>query len=475
MHPDSPRPPKLRLAVVGGGISGLAAAHRLHELSPEAELVLLEAGDRLGGVLQTVRRDEFLIERSADNFITNLPWATDLCRRIGFEPQLLETNPALRRAFVVRRGRLRQVPQGFLLMVPKELGAIATTPILSPWGKLRLACEYFVPRGEEVVDESVAAFARRRLGREAYERLVEPLVGGIYTANAEQLSLAAALPQFRDMERSHGSLIRAARAGMRKTDTLDSGARYSLFVAPRDGMSSLVEALAARLPTESVRLGTAVESIHRTAAGQWTLMLAEGEPLVCDAVVLATPAHHAARLVSGVDRELAALLGGIEYASSAVVALAYRREQITWPLAGFGFVVPCIERRRILAGSFASLKFPGRAPQDSVLVRVFVGGAHQPELVDLPDDELYRIVQEELADLIGARGAPHLTLATRWPHAMPQYHVGHGERVTQIQARVQALPGLALAGSAYRGVGIPQCIHSGESAAAQVLQEVTAR
>ena len=463
------RPAKRCIAIIGGGISGLTAAHRLGELDSAVEVVLLEASNRLGGVLQTVRRDGFLIERSADNFITTLPAAVELCRRIGFADQLLETNESLRRALVVRTGKLYEVPQGFVLMAPKQLGPIATTPLLSLLGKLRVAWEYFVRPGGEQGDESVASFARRRLGREAFERLVEPLVGGIYTADAEKLSLAAALPQFREMERKHGGLIRAAHAEQATQPAArdDSGARYSMFAAPRDGMSSLVDAIAARLPTESIRLSTPVREIRRD--GRWRLSLNDGAVLDCDGLVLATPAPECGRLLAAVDPALAELLAGIEQASSAVVALGYRREQIAGPLKGFGFVVPAAERRRILAGSFASLKFPGRAPDGSVLVRVFLGGALQPRLAEAPEEELIAIAREELSQLIGARGEPQLALTTRWPATMPQYHVGHLDRLSQIDARLQTLPGLALAGNAYRGVGIPQCIQSGERAAEQLL------
>lgn len=467
-------PKKRRVAVIGGGISGLAAAHRLVEQMPDVQLTLLEASDQLGGVLQTVRRDGYLIEQAADNFITNLPWGVELCRRVGLGDQLLETNDALRRAFVVRRGQLHEVPRGFVLMAPKQLGSIVTTPILSPLGKLRLAYEYFVPR-EAHDDESVAAFVRRRLGKETFERLVEPLVGGIYTADSERLSLAAALPQFREMEQKHGGLIRATRAEAKQQHAAarqESGARYSMFMAPRDGMQSLVQAVAQRLPAGSIRLATPVTTLRRTAQGSWQIVLQNGETLDCDAVILAMPAPRAGELLREADTELAASLASIEYASSAVVTLAYRRDQIAKPLEGFGFVVPAIEKRRILAGSFASLKFPGRAPEDQVLVRVFIGGALQPELVTRSDDELEQIAHKELAELIGAEGTPAVSLVTRWIEKMPQYHIGHLQRIEQIESRTAQLAGLALAGNAYRGVGIPQCIRSGEAAAQAIFAQL---
>ncbi len=243
-----------RVAVIGGGIAGLAAAHRLIELAPNCRLTLLEAGPRLGGVLSTVHRDGFQVEQSADNFITTIPWGVELCRRLGLRDQLIQTNPAFRRTFVVRRGRLYRLPDGFLMMAPTRLWPLAVTPILSPLGKLRAAWEYFIRPKTDDADESMAAFVRRRLGREAFDRLVEPLVGAVYAADMEKLSVQSTLPRFRDMERQHGSLIRAMRAQRkhRRNAPSESGARYSMFVTLRDGLGSLVDALAARLPEGSV-------------------------------------------------------------------------------------------------------------------------------------------------------------------------------------------------------------------------------
>ena len=265
-------PPNVRLprrvAVIGGGISGLAAAHRLTELDPAIEIVLFEAADRLGGVLQTSRRDGYLLDHSADSFITNLPWALDLCRRIGLADELIHTSETGRRALVVHRGKLYPVPEGFTLMAAAKIWPVLSTPILSPWGKLRLAMEYFVPRRTDDGDESLASFARRRLGNQVFERLVQPLAAGIYTADAERLSVAAAFPRFREMERRHGSLIRAARYEAKRGSAAAeqaSGARYSLFVAPREGLTSLVEAIARRLPEGSVRLNSPIERLTARA------------------------------------------------------------------------------------------------------------------------------------------------------------------------------------------------------------------
>lgn len=461
-----------RVAVIGGGITGLTAAHRLMELDPGLDIVLLEAGSRLGGVLDTVRRDDFLIERSADNFITNVPWAIDFCRRIGFADQLVPTTSRQRQAMVVHRGRLERVPPGFMLMAPSRIWPLVTTPILSTWGKLRLLGERFIPRRTDDSDESLGSFARRRFGRETFERIVQPLVGGIYTADPEKLSLRATLPRFVEMERRWGSLIRAARHERTNGDAEGSGARYGLFVAPREGMTSLVQAIAARLPEHCVRFNAPVESVSQLPGGGWRLNLARheagGSPLDCDGVIVAVGAPPAARMLESLDHALAADLSRIPYAGTSIVTLAYRREDIGHALDGFGFVVPAVEHRRILAGSFSSVKFSGRAPADWVLVRVFVGGACQSELAELDDEQLERIAIEELRSLLNTRGAPLFCEIARWPHSMPQYHLGHCQLVAQIEAKAAKWPALELAGNAYHGVGIPNCIHSGQTAAERI-------
>ena len=464
-----------RIAVVGGGITGLAAAHRLIELAPQAQVTLFEAGERLGGVLHTERHGSYLVELSADTFITNVPWGLDLCRRLGLGEELLPTRESQRRAFVVRRGRLVPVPLGFQLLTPSRVWPVLRSPLLSWPGKLRVLCEPLVRRRRDTRDESLASFACRRLGREAFERLVQPLVAGIYTADAERLSMAAALPRFVEMERRSGSLMRAAwRELSREADgAASSGARYGLFVAPRDGISGLVEAVARRLPEGTVRCGSAVTRVS-SAGNKWSLTVGTDVEQF-DAVILAVPAFAAATLLAEVSHDLAGELEKIPYAGSAIVALGYRRKQIAKDWQGFGFVVPAIERRQILAASYSSAKFEGRAAEDRVLIRVFLGGAHRPEQVELDDQSLIDAAVVELAELLGVQGPPELARVARWPRSMPQYHVGHIELVARIEQLASQLPMLTLAGNAYRGVGIPNCIHSGEQAAQRVLAALAAK
>jgi oxygen-dependent protoporphyrinogen oxidase len=470
----------MRVAVVGGGIAGLAAAHRALEWARErgqrVEIALLEAADRLGGTIQTERRDGFLVELGPDSFLSEKPWALALCRRLGLESALIGTDDRFRRVYVVRRGRLHPLPDGFQLLAPTRLGPLAASPLFSWRGKLRMALDLVLPRGGGP-DESLGSFVRRRLGREALERVAQPLVAGIYTADPDDLSLAATMPRFLDLERQHRSVILGlARAARRapKVAAGTSGARWSLFVTLAEGMETLIRALADRLPPEAVRLKARVAGLERDASG-WRVGI-PGEPaLTVDAVILAAEAHQAARLLRYLDPSLAHLLEGIAYASSATVTLALSRADVAHPLDGFGFVVPHAERRPVLAGTFSSVKYPGRAPAGHVLLRVFMGGALDEGALAQPDEALVATARRELAALLGVSGEPLFTRVARYPRAMPQYHVGHLARVEAIERAVARLPGLALAGGAYRGVGIADCVRSAEDAAVGVQESLAGR
>lgn len=474
-----------RVAIVGGGLAGLAAAHRLRALADDVgrslDLALFEAGSRLGGVIGPSRQGDWIVEPAADSFITTNPWATDLCRELGLEGEIIPTEEKHRGSLVLRKGKPVPVPEGFMLLAPARIGAVLRSPIFSPWGKLRLALEYFVPRRRGDGDESLASFVRRRFGREALDRLVQPLVGGIYTADPEQLSLAATMPRYLEMEREYGSLIAAARI-QGANRTAGSGARYGLFVTLRGGMWDLVEALERRLTaTTTIRTSVAVERIAQIepeagdAGPVYDLFLADGTAPRFDAVILATPAYRAAELLATLDADLAALLRGIDYASSAIVVSGHSLADVRHPLNAFGLVIPARERRRILAVSFSSRKFPGRAPEGKVLLRTFVGGAMQPEMFEKHDEEIFAAVREELRDILGVTGQPEFETVHRWPRAMAQYHVGHLDRAARIESRVAAHRGLALAGNALDGVGIPHVLHSGEQAARRLFAMIGER
>ena len=450
-------------------MAGLAAAETLAE-SRAGRVMLVEPTGRPGGVLDTVRRDGWLVERSADNFLAARPEGLALVGRLGLTPRLIGVDPAVRRALVFHRGRTVPAPAGFRLLAPGRATGVLTSPLLSPLGKLRVLGERFVPP-RRVDDEPLEHFAVRRLGREAFERIVQPLVAGIWTADPARLSMAAACPEFVAMERTAGSLTAGERARLRAAGdrAAATGARYGQFVSLADGMASLPTALQARLVELGVEIRTAAaRRIARDGAG-WLVELDDGLTLRADGVVVATRAPVAARLVAAVDLPLADALGTIEYAGSAVVSLGYARGDIAHPLDAAGVVVPRTEGRRILAVSFSSAKYPGRAPPGHALLRVFVGGALDPGTTALADGPLVDLVREEIAAVIGARGTPALVQIDRWDAAMPQYHVGHLERVARIRDRLATLPGLALAGAAYEGVGIPQVIASGQAAARAVV------
>ena len=459
-----------RIVVVGGGISGLAAAHRLIELG-HTNVTLIEASPRLGGTIQTAYRDGFLIERGPDSFISEKPEALELAKRLGLESHLIQTNEKYRRSFIVRDGRLRAVPEGFQLLAPSRIWPFLTSDIFSLPAKARIAMDLVLPRKSTngTQDESLASFVRRRLGQEALERMAQPMVGGIYTADPETLSLRATLPRFLDMERKHRSLILAMlrQGNVQKSGT--SGARYSLFLSFDRGMQVLVDALT-QIKAE-IRLNTRAESLKPDNQA-WTIMTNTGEQIKADAVCLAVPAYVAAKLLNDLNSNLAAKLKQIKYASTATINFAYKRSAINHPLEGFGFVVPFIEKRSLIACTFSSVKFSGRAPANHVLLRAFAGGALQPDIFALDESELAAKVETDLRELLGITAKPLFTEVAKWERSMPQYEVGHLDRITEIENEVSKLPGLTLAGNAYRGAGIPDCIRSGEAAAETILQNL---
>jgi oxygen-dependent protoporphyrinogen oxidase len=467
-----------RLVVVGGGIAGLAPAYREQKLARargvDVEIRVLESAARAGGVIESTTRGGCVMELGPDSIITEKPWARALCEEIGLASRIVGTNDEFRQSFVAVGDRLHPIPEGFYMMAPSRLMPFVTTKMFTWPGKMRMALDMVLPRGGDA-DESLASFVRRRLGREALERAAQPMVGGVYTADPEKLSLRATMPRFVEMERKYRSLIlgfvdarrRAARGGGAAAEGSAAGPRYSLFISLDKGLSVLPERLVELLPKDAVKTGTVVERIERDG-DRWKIFTL-GETIDADAVCVATPAHAASRLLEGVAPELARSLNTIDYASSATVNLVYRREDIAHKLDGFGFVVPAVEKRTMLACTFSSVKYPGRAPAGTVLIRAFVGGALFPEAYDLPDDRMLAGVQKDLADLLGVHARPADAVITRWPRSMAQYNVGHLERVARIEDEAGRFATLALAGAAYRGVGIPDCVRSGEAAAERLV------
>ncbi len=462
--------------VIGGGITGLSAAYRLRQEAEERDIplkiTLLEASNNVGGVIQTEHRDGFIVEHGPDAFITTKPWGKALCDELCISDKLIGTNPKVRRSFVVREGKLLPVPEGFYMMAPGSFGPFIKSPIFSLWGKFRIALDLFIPRRSEIDDESVANFVRRRLGKQAFERMAQPMIGGIYTSDAEDLSLNATFPRFLDMEREHGSIIKALLAQKRKaaqTSRDTSGPRYSLFQSFTAGMQTLTDTLAERL-SDCIRLQKRVNTIQQGESDVgWIVCLDDGEKFEADLICIALPTHHTAKLISPFSSSLAGKLSAIPYKSSITVNLAFRREDVLHPLNGMGFVVPITEGLHIVGCSFSSVKFENRAPTDHVLLRAFVG--ENAYIIDegTDTDKLVATVLKEVTELLGIRNDPIFSVVSEHSAAMAQYLVGHKKVISEIENLVENFSGLALAGNAYHGIGIPDCINSGQQAALKLL------
>lgn len=444
------------IAIVGGGITGLVAAYRLRDW---ARVVLLEARDRLGGTIVTRRDSGFLIEGGPDSFVVQKPWALDLCRELGLDGDLIPTRH--QRAFVYSRGRLHAIPEGMFLAVPTRVIPFAKSGLVSLPGKLRMALDLVLPRGRDR-DESIGSFVGRRFGREAVEKIAEPLLAGIFVAPADSLSLRSTFPRLAELEREHRSLIWALR---RRPSTSVGG---SLFRALRGGMSGLVDALRDRLgPAVEVRTSAPARSVSRVGS-KWRVDF-EGGGIEAEDVVLACPAPAAARLLSEAAPSLAERIGAIPYVSTATVSLGYRAPSFR-PPQGTGFVIPRRERRRILACTWSSMKFEGRAPEDGLLVRCFFGGAGREAEATRSDAELIRIAREELSALMGLQDEPAVTAVFHWPATNPIYRVGHEAKMAAIDRTLAAFPGLHLAGAGYRGVGIPDCVRDAAGIALRIAE-----
>jgi oxygen-dependent protoporphyrinogen oxidase len=458
-----------RIAIIGGGISGLSAAFTLEEQGPagRVEYVLYESSLELGGVLRTAHIDGCIVEAGPDSFITEKPWAADLCRTLGLGDQLIGSNDADRKTYILVRGRLIPMPDGLIFMVPTKVLPTGFSPLFSWATKLRMAQELFHPPGAANGDESVASLVERHYGAEMVDRLADPLLAGVYGGEAARLSVRAVLPRFAEMERTHGSLGRALLAARKKLPRSQYQPAPSLFTSLKNGMQQLVEALVTRLPPSSLLTQAPVQSIQREAGG-WSVFTGS-KPDQFNAVVVALPAPAAAKLLSVCSPELSSELAAIGYSSSITVGLGYGREVRQSLPPGFGFLVPRSEGKRLLAATFVHNKFPHRAPEDRALLRCFFAGSSAENVGRLSDDAIVAMVRNELQQILGLRATPLFARVYRWKSAMAQYGVGHLERLDRIERLRQQLPGLALAGNGYRGIGVPDCVRSGQQAAAQAL------
>jgi len=450
------------IAIIGGGITGLAAALRLHEAG--VPFLLIEAESRLGGKILTERVGGFIVEGGPDCFLASKPDGVALVRHLDLDSRLCSTDPVHRGTYVRRNGRLHRLPEGLTGLVPTRVGPLLSTGTLTPLGRLRASLEPFIRAGAPHDEETIAHFARRRFGREAYDWLIEPLLSGIYAGDGEQLSLPATFPLLAELEQHEGSVLRA----MARRRSGSAG-----FVTLSRGLAEMVAALTRRLPGERLRLGSAVVALESRGA-VFHVELAHGPAVAADRVILAVPAPVAARLADHVDRALGDELRGIPFVSTATVSLGYAPGSLRRPLSGYGFLSPRAAGGAIVAGTWTSNKFPGRAPTGATLVRFFIGRAGAERTLEQPDDVLIHLARSEMSRIAGVSATPALARVFRWPQSMPQYVVGHRARLDRIAQLLVRHPGLSLAGASYSGVGIPDCIASGWTAAEDVIAQIGA-
>jgi oxygen-dependent protoporphyrinogen oxidase len=465
-----------RIAIIGGGISGLSAAFALEEhrrAGGDVDYVLYEASTRLGGVLRTESIDGCVVEAGPDSFITEKPWAADLCRALGLGDQLIGSNDADRKTYILTKGRLVVMPDGLMFMVPTKILPTGLSPLFSWKAKLRMTQELFHPPRAVDHDESVAAFVERHYGTEMVDRLADPLLSGVYGGEAASLSVRAVLPRFAEMERTHGSLGRAMLAARKKTPAGPRKTAPPLFTSLKNGMQHLAETVVSRLTPTALLTNAPVQAIQREA-GSWVVS-AGMQSDEFDSVIIALPAPAAAQVLRIVSPELSSELAVIQYSSSITVALGYDRNVRQSLPPGFGFLVPRSEGKKLLAATFVHNKFPHRAPEDRALLRCFFAGNNAEDVWPLSDDQIIGIVRNELQQILGPqmsglRAEPLFARVYKWKSAMAQYGVGHLDRLDRMERLRQQLPGLALAGNAYRGIGVPDCVRSGRNAAKQLAE-----
>lgn len=462
-----------RILIAGGGISGLSAALALQERG--ARVTLVEASDRLGGVLKTDQVDGILIDRGPDSFLSSKPEGVQLVQKLGLEDRLINTRADGGGTFILRKGKLVPLPEGITLLVPTQFSAVARTPLLTPRGKLRLLLDYVIPARKDDRDESVGSFVRRRVGRQVFENMAEPLLSGIYAGDANRLSVQSTFPRLREVEKTHGGIIRGAlaqRKAARSRPAGDAPRKHTPFVSLECGLGELIDGLRQALTGCDIHTETELVSLEALPDG-YRATLSNGTQVELDGVLLATPAGISANLLDNDAPTLAATLREIPYVSSATVSIAYRTADIAGKQDGRGFVIPRIEGLSLKAVTWTSNKFAGRVPEGVELLRGFVGRAGDEDKAFLPEDELITLVRRELADITGITAEPLLSRVYRWPNAMPQYNVGHQDLLNRIDHELNAHPHLALTGSAYRGVGIPDCIRNATDAANALFERLT--
>lgn len=443
---------------------------------------ILDAAPVWGGKIVTHRVGQLVMEAGPDSFLSQKPWGMELCRRLGIADQLINTNPVEKKASVLRGGQLHELPEGLVTFTPTQLGPFFRSGLLSWIDLARMGCDVLIPARRAADDESLASFFRRRFGRHACERVMEPLMAGIYAGDAEQMSLRATFPRFYELEQAHGSVIRGMMAARRARMQNAPGGRprHTMFVTLKNGLADLVAGLTAHIQQAGgmLKAGVQVEALRVRShqAGRWMydIICTDGTSLSAEALVLATPAYVSAELVRPLTPMAAGLMDLIPYASTATISLIYPAEAVGNRLQGFGFVVPRIEGRDLIAATWTSLKWPHRAPPQDVSVRCYLGGVGREAILQRDDEALVQCVREELASIVGLQATPHYVEVNRWNRAMPQYTIGHLDRLAQMEAALSRFGGLAVTGAGYRGVGLPDCIRDGAETAAKLLRYLQA-
>ncbi len=490
---NSSRSPHARVAVLGGGIAGLAATYTLARgrcAGAPIEEFLIEGRDRLGGVIRTERIEGFVIEAGPDSFLAEKPEAAALARELGLGDALLGSNDSERRTYILHHGRLVRLPDGLMLLVPTRLWPMATTRLLPLRTKLSMAAEWFASppaeKSNSAADESVATFVERHFGEAMVTNIVDPLLAGVYGGDSRQLSVRSVLPRFWEMERKYGSLTRATLRARRerlkaarqaqKSDAMSRYRPLPLFMTLRGGLDQIVTGLVERLDVARTLVGFRVVAVEpRADGGGYRIRCESGPTQEFDGVVLAMPAHECGKLLAPVNASLASLLGEIPYSSSMTVSMAYGPGTRELLPPGFGFLSPRKEGRRLLACTFVHGKFKHRAPEGQALLRCFLGGTADPEALNLSDEDAIALVRRELQSILNFNPEPLFGRIHRWPFSMAQYVVGHAERIAAIQEELAKHPGLFLAGNAYSGIGISDCVRTGRAAAENAINLVTNR
>lgn len=464
-----------KIIIIGGGISGLATAYSLEERAERegksVSITLLEKKNQIGGNILTERVGDFLIEGGPDCFLSEKPWAIELTEKLGISDKLLCTNDDFRKTFVLYKGLLRELPEGVILMIPTRLIPLIKSDLISFTGKLRMAMELFIPKKKSIKDESLSQFVRRRLGGDVLNKIAEPLVAGIHAGNPDTMSVRSTFPKFVQMEEEYGSLIKAMLARKKLVNANSQGGKkpkYTMFMALKDGLSEMPATIVKNLKMTKILINREVAGVEKRDV--FKISLKNGEVLDADAVVFASPAYETARILRGLDTSISDILNKIPYVSTATVSLAYKKNSISHPMNGFGFVIPKLEKRKIMAATWVSRKFSYRAPDDSVLIRCFVGGNHNEGLVFLDEREMTKMVKDELKDIMGITAEPLFTRIYRWEKAMPQYTIGHDERLSTLNQILSNHSGIFITGSAYRGIGISGCVYDADITAESAIK-----